>query len=72
MGAFYQNLGDEKKHTFLKVEGPDVNGTCMLDIIVKFFLRLQDGQQVSERMSMPDEGNEAIRLQLIVLPLIGP
>jgi hypothetical protein len=54
MSALYKNLGDEQEHTFLKVEGPDVNGTCMLDIIVKFFLRLQDGQQVAERMSMSD------------------
>jgi hypothetical protein len=72
MGALYKNLGDEQEHTFLKVEGPDVNGTCMLDIIVKFFLRLQDCQQVAERMSMSDQRNESIRLQLIILPLIWP
>ncbi len=72
MGALNQNLSDEQKHTFLKVEGPDVYGTYMFDIIVKFFLRLQDGQQVSERVSMFDEGNETIRFQLIILPLIGP
>ena len=61
VGALDKNLGNEEKHALLKVEGPYVDCANMLCVIVKFFLRLQDGQQVPERVSMLDEGNEAIR-----------
>jgi hypothetical protein len=43
VGALDENLGDEQKHSLLKVEGPDVDGAYMLCVIVKFFLRLQNG-----------------------------
>lgn len=60
MSTLDQDLSNEKKHALLKVEGPDVYGACMLDIVVKLFLRLQNSEEVAERMSMINQVYESI------------
>jgi hypothetical protein len=41
MSILDKDLGDEQEHAFLEVEGPDVNSTCVLDLIVEGLLRLE-------------------------------
>ncbi len=56
-----EDLGDQEEHAFLKVEGPDVYSPGVLQVIIEFFLRFKDRQEVPERMGMLDQVDESAR-----------
>lgn len=72
MRVLNKDLGNQEEHTFLEVEGPNVYCASMFYIIIEFFLRLQDGQEMTERVSMLDQVNKSSRFEFVIFPLAGP
>ena len=72
MSVFDEDLCNKKQHAFFEIERPDVNGTCVLDIIIEFFLRFQNGDKMTKGVCMLYQVYETIRFQVIVFPLVWP